>query len=505
MADGAVSEGDPVAASRLGRSALARLGAAPDAISDPLIVVALDRLRTAGMQVDAPSLLDWYAQRSPHYGRENALRYRWELSWRAEPGHPLYRPPEGTLVHWRPGERNQLAKDPSAYGRRLMEPLTIAAHLRFWGGLAEAEPDTEVGSRAAGLLDEAQPTMEDDVASWFMALDPWRDTFGLWALSGDPHAVTRLRDLLFSIAVRYGGIAARDGVIRGTRFPFHEVPLVSASAHLASGLWRMGVYPTVIPSLMDLLHGSRVADGGWADGDQPTDVLTTLAAADVMARLDPSFDPQPTIAWFVRHQEPDGWWRALGPEVPWLTNAVLDWLDLAGRSFPDRFTWPSAPVWARDRLTGLTTVATLDELGHVFDGLPRLAAESIEVAFLDLAGFGEWNNAYGQSKGDELLTVLGRSLLEIDGVLPVRIGGDEFLILGKPGARGLSGRLDTWRHAWPERLAEASMPAAVAPRVLVGRDQAGRLRDLRQRLGDRIAPLKAECPNPPPTGVQVDL
>ncbi len=187
--------------------------------------------------------------------------------------------------------------------------------------------------------------------------------------------------------------------------------------------------------------------------------------------------------------------------MPWLTAAVLDWLDLVARPFPDRFSWPSTPVWVRDRLTGLTTVAALDELGTVFEGLPSLGRQAIEVAFLDLAGFGRWNSEHGQSRGDDLMQVLGSSLMEIPGCLPVRIGGDEFIVLGKPGATGLVGILDRWRAGWPATLAASAMPASVAPRVVASRGPARSLRSLRRRLGDEIAPLKRDVPDPPAAGV----
>lgn len=499
---GSVGAADRVAAVHAGRAALARLATAPNSVEDPLVVVALERLRAEGVEVDPRPLLDYYASRRPHYGRENALRYRWSLSWRAEPGHDLYR---GEPAEWRPAEAERLLADPSGYGRRLMTPLTMASQIGFWGSLAQREPDAEIGALATGLLDEAQPAIENDVSQWLLATDPWRDTFGLWVLTAQPHAVTRLRDLLFSLAIRYGGIASRDGVVLGVRHPFHGVPMVSASAHLAAGLWRMGVYPSVMPSLLDLIRQSRRSDGGWADGSQPTDITTTLASAEVLTALDPTFDPWPTVSWFVHRQERDGWWRALGPEVPWLTSAVLGWLDLAERPFPGRFTWPSAPVWARDRLTGLTTVATLDEVGHVLEALPGLAGEPMEVAFLDLAGFGEWNTAHGQDRGDAVMAALGQTLLDIEGVLPVRIGGDEFVVLGKPGATSLPATMKLWCEKWPAALEAASLPANVSPRVIVGRDRAGNLRDLRRRLGDRIGPVKLEHPMPEPTGVLVDL
>jgi hypothetical protein len=503
---GPATTSDRTAAIHQGEAALARLAGASDAFEDPLLVVALDRLTTAGTPVSARPLLEWLAGRQVHYGRQNALRYRWGLSWRAEPGHVLYRlDADQPRTHWRPAERDWFASDPSGYGRRLMEPVTLAAHLRYWGEVAASEPDTETGALAAGLLEEAQPTIEHDVSEWFQARDPWRDTFGLWLLTAEPQAVARLRDLLFAIAIRYGSLAARDGRVRGIRHPFHDRPLVSASAHLASGLWRMGVYPSVVPNLLGFVRSSQTSEGSWADDKQPADVLTTLVAADTLARLDPAYDPSLTVGWFVRRQERDGWWRALGPEVPWLTAAVLDWLALVDRPFSERFAWPSSPIWARDRLTGLTTVATLDEIASVFEGLPSLGSERVEAAFLDLAGFGEWNASHGQSRGDDLMSVLGSALRDLSGVLPVRIGGDEFLIVGKPGATDLRPTLDDWRAGWPERLVAAGMPAVVSPRIVMSHAPARDLRSLRRTLGDEIGALKRDVPNPEPDGVLRDL
>jgi hypothetical protein len=494
-----------VASIERARNALGCLALAPGAVADPTIASILERERRDGHTIDPTPLLDWYASRRRSYGRDNPLRYRWSLSRRAEPGHESYRTISPREALWRPLERPLFDRDPGAYGRRLMEPVVLASQLRYWGQIEREFAGSSVGDRASDLLDEAQPTIESDLASWFLANDPWRDTFGLWLLSAEPEAIRRFRDVVFSVAVRYGGIAARDGVVRGLKHPFYRVPLVSASAHLAAGLWRMGVYPTVIPDLLALLRLADHTDGGWADANEPADVLTTLAAAEILSRLDPSFDPEPTIAWFIARQEPGGWWRALGPEVPWLTSAVVDWLEMAAQPFPERFNWPSAPVWARDRLTGLTTVATLDELEHVFSSLPSLSALPIEVAFLDLAGFGSWNSQHGQSRGDELLSLLGAALAELPGCLAVRIGGDEFLIMGKPGREGLAEQLEGWRGTWPTRLLDAGMPADVPPRFLLGRGRTRDLGTLRRQLGVQIGGVKALHPMPSPDGVLVEL
>ncbi len=78
-----------------GHAALARLAEASDALEDPLVVVALADVASTGGQVDPRRSLDWLDGRHRHYGRDNALRYRWGLSWRSEPGNAAYAPEPG--------------------------------------------------------------------------------------------------------------------------------------------------------------------------------------------------------------------------------------------------------------------------------------------------------------------------------------------------------------------------------------------------------------------------
>jgi hypothetical protein len=390
-----------------------------------------------------------------------------------------------------------------------MEPIALAAQFGFWGRVADDPTQaSDVRAEATALLDEATPIAEDDLAAWFGATDTWRDTFALWLLTAEPHAVGRLRDLIFALAIRYGGLAVRQGgVVRGLRFPFRDKPLVSASAHLALGLWRCGVYPSVVPSLTSFVAASTDVSGGWADPGQEPDVLTTLAAADLLARIDPGFDPQTTIEWFIGHQESAGWWRALNPEVPWLTRAIGAWLELAERPFPDRFSWPQAPIWARDRLTGLTTMAILDELETVLAAIPALGRQPIEVAFVDLAGFGGFNSRQGQVAGDEVLAMLGATFRELAGILPVRIGGDEFLLFGKPGwpAGRVAASLEPWRHAWAAAMATRNPGELVSPRVVWSHATAAELSRLRRVLGEQIGGLKVVWPSPPADGVVIEI
>jgi GGDEF domain-containing protein len=486
--------------------ALSGLACAPDAADDPLVVVAHEVVRAAGDQVNNRNLARTLAKRHAAYGRHNPRRYRWSLSYNAEPGSTVYLQPPGPRAHWRPAEAEWLDRDRSGYGRRLMEPIVIAAQFGYWGRIAEnRDYEPEIADFASSLVDEALPVAEHDIAALHMALDPWRDTFALWVLTSEPQAAGRLRDLLFTLAIRYGSIAARDGLVRGIRHPWFQRPLVSASAHLASSLWHWGTYPSVVPKLVSFVAVMRNADGSWADENQPADILTTLAAADLLTRLDPGFDPTPTVAWLIAQQEESGWWRALDPEVPWLTAAVARWLRQAELPFTQRFDWPSAPIWARDRMTGLTTLAALEELAIAMGQLPRLADEPTQAAFLDLAGFRAFNSRHGsQDEGDRLLSVLGGALRDMPGVLPVRIGGDEMLILGKPGA-DIAATIEAWRMAWPGRLRAAGFTDPVAPRILIGSARTGELTRLRRELGEGIFRMKQTFAEVPPEGVQATL
>ncbi len=182
----------------------------------------------------------------------------------------------------------------------------------------------------------------------------------------------------------------------------------------------------------------RVALVGHSRGGEAASVATELSS------LDGSFNP------------------ALKPWPTGLTvHAVVSIAPSDGQYGPD-------VRLAGDRLTGLTTMAILDELETVLAGVPGLAALPIEAAFLDLAGFGDFNSRQGQVAGDEVLATRGASLSDLDGVLPVRIGGDEFLLFGKPGAvsGSLAASLEPWRDQWAVAMAVDHPTECVAPRIV---------------------------------------
>jgi hypothetical protein len=493
-------------ASERARQALARFVQAADSDADAILPAALLATRHIDPHELALRLLARYQQRAPAYGRENPRRYRWGLGFQAEAGHQAYAVRGARDAWWRPKEARWLAEHPGTYASRLRVPITLATQFEFWSRIA-ATGEEAVAEAATHLLDETQPTAENDVAFWINGTDPWADTFALWLLTGHPQANTRLRDLTFALAVRYAQLALRDGAVRGLRYPFFQEPLPSASAHLAVSLWRLGIYPTLLPQLLELVRSARQPDGGWADPGQPSDVLTSLAAAELLGSLEPTFDPTSTIAFFERHQEPAGWWRALNPEVPWLTGAVADWIERTALPFASRFRWPELPIWSRDRTTGLPAMAVFDELAIALAGIPGLAEAPLEVAFIDLAGFGEFNNRHGMDAGDAALAAYAAALRALPGTMVIRQGGDELLVLGTPSVSGvLEPQLRQFMADWQEAASPVGVPTGeVVPRILLANDRAGQLRVMGGRLGTAIGEVKKSFPEPPSPGVLVRL
>ncbi len=476
-----------------------------DADVDPMLPAAALSATDLAPPHLPEDLLKRYALRQPAYGRDNSRRYRWGLGFRAEPNHGLYANPR-VRGFWRPKEAELLAEHPGRYARRLMVPLTLGSQLEYWSRVADRESDP-LADAARGLLLESQPMAENDVATWIAATDPWGDTFALWVLTSYPLAHARLRDLVFALAVRYGQVALRDGAVRGTRFPFWQEPLISASAHLGTALWRLGIYPSLLPRLLDSVAAGQQLDGGWADPGQPSDLLTTLAAAELLGTLDPRFDPTPVVDYFERRQEPDGWWRALNPEVPWLTGAIGNWIERSERPFTARFQWPELPVWSRDRTTRLPTMAVFDELAVALASIHGLAESSLEVAFIDLAGFGAFNNRYGMDAGDAALAAYAAALLRLPRSMTIRQGGDELLVLGVPGERGvLDPLLRRFMSDWQDAAEDVGVPRGeVVPRVLLTSGPSGDLRRMRGELGAAIGPLKKAVEDPRPDGILVWL
>lgn len=474
-------------------------GTADADLGDPMAAVIHRFLRSEGKRLNIARLLFHWRQES---GQPTGLDPR--VPWRYAPDGATperYAAKSGADAHWRPLEAGLREADPAAYARRLVEPI---AQIQTYELLHEVTTNKTQNDVADVLRGELRPVIERELALRVVGTDPWDDLFALWQLTRAPRTLEQMWWLATAIAFRYATLSRRvAGPLVGDG-PFARKQLVSASAALASVLWQLRIYPSLVPELIHFVRDSRDDAGGWADPGQPADVLTTLVAADLLLAIDPDFDPRPTIGWFINAQEADGWWRALGPEVPWLTWAVADWLERAGKPFEERFRWPGSLRVDRDRRTQLPTYAWFVDLERGVAEVEGLAAARMDLAFIDLAGFGDFNTTFGQSMGDRVIESFGKALGRIEGVAALRDGGDEFVVVGPPTATDLYDKLEVFRHAWASEFESTyGEKSSVAPRILV-RDRASYGRDLgrtREELGRRIGPFKKAHGAVPPEGV----
>jgi GGDEF domain-containing protein len=430
-------------------------------------------------------------------------RYRWEISHRRCKGG-AHVPPRD---QWHP-LRPEVERDADAAELRLSVPVSVADGCEYLAGLA-TKPG-EIGEAAKAILAEAEPLFRRDLAMYVQAQHAWADTLALRCVASRPHALEKLRPLALAIAASYAPLA-EEGVLRGQRFPVAERPLISATAQLAFGLCALGQELPLVGKLLATLRDAQHANGGFGD-DVPEryadrygreDLLTTVAAADVLGSLDPSFDLERALAWIVGQQREDGFFMAFGPELGWLTGEIVRLADASARPFAERFRFPSVPLANLDRKTSLPFYAFFDDLSQLFGTLPGLASASVPVAFLDLAGFGAFNNAFGQDLGDAVLASLARELAKVPFARAIRDGGDEFMLVGAPGRADLGRDLDAFRRAWPARFnAEFGQDVpTVAPRIL-WTDAPGReLRASRERLGRGMGGVKNVSKKPPPEAV----
>jgi len=415
-------------------------------------------------------------------------RYRWELTHRVGVKLPRYAPAERAWTAWRAGYAERLERDPFEVEGHLLVPIIVTENLEIL--LEAAAGGGPSAARARALLDEAVPIARRDIARYMVGTNVWGDTFALWCLVRAPRMLDLLHSLAVALAVTYA--SGTTGPVCGNQFPYYEKPLVSASAQLASALLRLGIELDVAAGLVRYVGEQRRAPGGWGDDADRDDPLTTVIAAELLARTDPSFDPAPTLAYFEATQPPDGLWRALGPEAPWLTAEIVAFADAARQPFSARFHWPHCGRSLLDQKTGVPFFAHFIDIANLFATLPGLASSVIELGFIDLIGFRAFNNRYGQDAGDEVLRLFATQLKTIPLARAVRDGGDEFLVIGAPCRDPLAADLHAFMVAWKAAFHDrfgAEVPG-VAPRIVVGRSAGANLRALRQKLGREIIRLK---------------
>ena len=453
---------------------------------EPFAGVILLARHAAGMAADPTRLLQHWAGQS--LGSEvSPLRFPWVMDHERYVKIPAYAGAPENWTAWRTSEQDLVKDKPFKAESRISNPLILTHNCEIL-----------LRSKESHLTNTVLPRARRDLASYVQCTNPWTDTFALWCMTMQPALFERMRPIALAIAVSYvENAAAHQGAIQGSRFPFRGQPLASASAHLAHGLLQLGLDFSCVSGLVEFLL-KNVRDGGWGDGQDPPDVLTTLAAAELLAQIAPDFPLQPVVQFFLDRQQPEGWWSALGPERPWLTWRVLGLLHRCQQSFAQRFRWPPCEPSELDPKTGLPRFSYFVSLAELLGRLPGLASSELELGFLDLAKFKKFNDTYGQDEGDRVLRVLAQHLQTDKQIRTVRDGGDEYLILGAPTAQGLSDRLETLRQAWPAEFRRhfGAEPTVVAPRILVARVPGSRLMQAREKLGQGITGLKGELPGP---------
>jgi len=494
---------DPHAIARA-TSAIARVQI--DAAS-PFAAAEVRIKRSIGLDAgpDAERLAFWRS-RAPG-SRAGDDRYRWEVSHKRHPpvAHAGARE---TWRQWRPDVENDLDRSEL----RISLPISVTETCSYLAELAEGDgPDRD---DARSLLDEALPLFRRDLAPHVQCSHPWTDTFALACVARRPRTLARVPAIATAIATSGAGLVV-DGAVHGFQFPFHEQPLPSASAQLALGLFVLGLEADLLAQLVTFVRSAQLPSGGFCDPMPPklaakypaVDPLTTLAAAELLLRLDPSFDGRTARDALFTRQDADGFIREMGPEAVWLTGeAVLLARDVE-RPFAERFRWPIVLDTSRDRKTKLPFFAYFDDISRLFARIEGLREARTPMGFLDLAGFREFNNTYGQDMGDAVLGAFAEELAKLPATAVVRDGGDEFLVVGAPLRGSLAADLNEFRRTWPERFRArfGSEAPPVAPRVLVTQTPGKSLRDCREMLGRRVGELKLRSKVTPPEGVLEEL
>jgi GGDEF domain-containing protein len=451
---------------------------------EPLAAFFVRARRRFGEAFEPDALLAHWASRSlgTLVGTD---RYRWELTHKRGTGIPPYAGAPTTWQAWRASETGLVQRDAFAFEESLVGPIASFES-------AELLAESPGNSGASALLQEAEPVLRRDFAQYALERSAWADTFPAWCLSHYPVTFHSLRSVLVAVVETYTARArSRGGILLGTRFPFHDQPLVSASAQLALSSLTLGCHFDVAASVLAFVAAQRRGDGGWGDADDPSDLLTTLVALDLLSHFDPQFDAAPTAEFLQRRQQRDGFWRAFGPEAPWLTAMIAAQLEDLELPFARRFRFPRAQVDNLDRKTRLPSFAYFTELSRLFGEMPGLARSHIELGFIDLIGFRAFNNRYGQAQGDEVLRLFAEALTSSESVC-VRDGGDEFLLLGAPGSESLESVIGNVQRDWPARF-RARFGAEAAPvlaRALVARCSGADILLAREELGRAIGELK---------------
>lgn len=311
----------------------------------------------------------------------------------------------------------------------------------------------------------------------------------------------------------------------------YTLPSVSLSAmillcfiYFDSGRWND------IPSVARWLKTKQNKDGSWNNliistssekrrvcgryGEEGRELyedskyLATCLAATVIKKT--LLDVDGAVAdsvrrWFLKNQRYDGSWRFTSLACCDSTTLVLETLDLLALPIQEAFSFPLVHELETCSTTGLPRV---DYLLKIEEPLFSLACPSqlrLSYAFMDLGEFGKRINnkrEYGHEVGNEVLQTLGKALWNHFShvSMVVRFGGDEFVILFKPGVlmddvESICRQLDNrWKSSKLSKIQWADWPF-IRMGVAHYPSQVSNLKELKECAESRCRTLKGEYPD----------
>ena len=309
----------------------------------------------------------------------------------------------------------------------------------------------------------------------------------------------------------------------------YTLPSVSLSAMILlcficfdSGRWND------IPSVARWLKTKQNKDGSWNNliistssekrrvcgryGEEGRELyedskyLATCLAATVIKKT--LLDVDGAVAdsvrrWFLKNQRYDGSWRFTSLACCDSTTLVLETLDLLALPIQEAFSFPLVHELETCSTTGLPRVDYLLKIEGPLFSLACPPQLSLSYAFMDLGEFGKRiNNKYGHEVGNEVLQTLGKALWNhLSHVsMVVRFGGDEFVILFKPGVlmddvESICRQLDNrWKSSKLSKIQWADWPF-IRMGVAHYPSQVSNLKELKECAESRCRTLKGEYPD----------
>ena len=193
-----------------------------------------------------------------------------------------------------------------------------------------------------------------------------------------------------------------------------------------------------------------------SDKFQPTCLVTEL-----IKRLPLDTDKDwlsKTKQLFLKQQDPRGFWNQLAIGVVDPTILALETLDLFSLPTSQAFIFPEA---SRNQIDELSNLPNKNYFIPLFKAICNLVQQKeipLALIMMDFCKFKAINDNLGQTEGDRVIKRFARHIAPCFGQqgVPIRWGGDEFLVVFKPSIEKSEAKkitnemLDTWCSAVSE-------------------------------------------------------